>query len=61
MQMIEGYSVLITGGGSGIGRGVAEYLAARGAMVTITGRRAYKLKDTARAIGKNCTIAVGDV
>lgn len=61
MQSIEGYSVLITGGGSGLGRGVAEYMAARGANVTITGRRADKLRDVAAAIGPNCVTAAGDV
>ncbi|OAN76396.1 short-chain dehydrogenase [Jannaschia sp. EhC01] len=61
MQQIEGYSVLITGGGSGLGRGVAEDMAARGAKVTITGRRAEKLKEVAHTIGPACAIAVGDV
>lgn len=61
MQSIEGYSVLITGGGSGLGRGVAEFMAAQGAKVTITGRRAEKLDEVATAIGPNCAVAVGDV
>lgn len=61
MQSIEGYSLLITGGGSGLGRGVAEDMASRGARVTITGRRADKLQEVAAAIGPNCAIAAGDV
>lgn len=61
MQSSKGFSILITGGGSGLGRGVAEDMAARGAKVTITGRRAEKLEEVAKAIGPNCAIAAGDV
>lgn len=37
MTSFEGTSVLITGGGTGIGKGCAEYFLARGAIVTIVG------------------------
>src|SRR5580693_5725322 len=42
---IAGWSVLITGGGSGIGLAAAERLAADGAHVTICGRTEQKLAD----------------
>ncbi|MCH1434359.1 MAG: SDR family NAD(P)-dependent oxidoreductase, partial [Acidimicrobiales bacterium] len=37
MGSIDGYSVLVTGGGSGIGEAAAAKLAADGAHVTICG------------------------
>lgn len=41
---------IITGGGSGIGRGVALALAGEGARVTVCGRRKHKLEETIQAI-----------
>ena len=61
MKPIKGMSVLITGGGSGIGAGTAEHFADAGAMATITGRRTEKLREVAERIGERCCIAPGDV
>jgi len=46
---LEGWSVLVTGGGTGIGRACAARLAADGAAVTICGRTEERLKD---AVGR---------
>ncbi len=61
MRPIEGMSVLITGGGSGLGAGMARHFAARGALVTISGRRAQRLAEVAAEIGEACRVVPGDV
>ncbi|PXW32600.1 SDR family oxidoreductase [Nocardia sp. 348MFTsu5.1] len=44
---MAGKSVLVTGGGSGIGEGIATLLCERGAQVTIVGRGAERLEGVA--------------
>ena len=43
--------IVVTGGGTGIGRAVAEAFAARGDQVVITGRRKDVLEQTAAQLG----------
>jgi 3-oxoacyl-[acyl-carrier protein] reductase len=54
-------SILITGGGSGIGLGAARYFADRGARVTICGRRKDKINEAAESIGSACVGVAGDI
>ena len=61
MRSVEGMSVLITGGGSGIGEGTAEHFVRTGASVTITGRRAPKVDAVAQRLGERCLAVAGDV
>ncbi len=47
---LDGRHAIVTGGGSGIGAAVARALLAEGARVTIVGRNAQRLADTAGAL-----------
>ena len=61
MKDIVNMSILITGGGSGLGRGAAEYFCKLGAKVTICGRRLEKIEQAAHEIGKNCLGVQADI
>lgn len=57
-------SVIVTGGGSGIGKSVAQRFVAEGASVTINGRDPEKLAEAAREIessGRRITTLAGDI
>ena len=64
---MQGKVVLITGGGTGIGRASAERLAGEGAHVVICGRRAAPLNETVAAIraaggaAESIVLDVGDL
>ena len=61
MRNLNAMSVLVTGGGSGIGEATARRLAAGGARVTICGRRGEKVRAVAAEIGENCAWVQADV
>lgn len=52
---------LITGGGSGIGLGIASHFISLGAKVAITGRNMSKLQNAKLALGENCFIYGNDI
>jgi 3-oxoacyl-[acyl-carrier protein] reductase len=61
MRSFEGMSIVVTGGGSGIGAGTAAWFVQRGARVTICGRRAEKVRAQAAALGPACRALRADV
>ncbi|MGH3034286.1 MAG: SDR family NAD(P)-dependent oxidoreductase [Gaiellaceae bacterium] len=64
MRRLNGRAALVTGGGSGIGRATALRLAAEGASVAVSGRRAELLEETVAAVEREGGTAValpGDV
>jgi citronellol/citronellal dehydrogenase len=59
--LLDGQVVLVTGGGTGLGRAAAGELAACGAHVVLAGRRAEVLDATAADIGPLASTVVGDI
>jgi gluconate 5-dehydrogenase len=58
---LNGQTALITGGGTGLGFGMAKCLVASGAKVILVGRRKEELDKACAALGKNSFPLVGDV
>jgi NAD(P)-dependent dehydrogenase (short-subunit alcohol dehydrogenase family) len=61
MENFEKKVVLITGGGTGIGKATASAFIAKGATVVITGRRQAVLEQTTRELGAQSYAIAGDV
>jgi citronellol/citronellal dehydrogenase len=58
---LAGRVVLVTGGGTNLGRQAAIELAAAGAQVVIAGRREEVLAEAAADIGARCSFVAGDI
>ena len=61
MKSLQGMSILVTGGGSGIGADCARRFCGQGARVTISGRRLDKLQAIQDELGDACHVVQGDV
>src|SRR3954462_13975408 len=59
--LLEGQVIVVTGGGSGLGRATAQGLSALGATVVIAGRRADPLDETASLCEGICEPVVCDI
>jgi len=60
MGALAGHHALVTGGGTGIGAAIARALGGAGAAVTLAGRRAAPLDETAKSLPQAATV-VADV
>ena len=60
-EALAGRVVLVTGGGTNLGKQAAMELAAAGAQVVIAGRREEVLEEAATAIGERCSHVAGDI
>jgi NAD(P)-dependent dehydrogenase (short-subunit alcohol dehydrogenase family) len=60
-NVLAGKRILITGGGTGLGRGVAGHLVAHGAQVHLWGRRLGVLEEAAAEIGDGAHVQTVDV
>ncbi|MBN9370642.1 SDR family oxidoreductase [Hydrogenophaga sp. YM1] len=61
---LVGKTVVVTGGGKGIGRGISDAMARCGANVVVSGRGALALDETVRgvqALGAQALAVVGDI
>ena len=58
---LKGETALITGGGSGLGFGIAECFVAAGARVVLVGRRTDVLEKAAKKLGKAATFEPHDI
>jgi len=58
---LDGQVACVTGGGSGLGLGLARCLVDAGARVVLVGRRAAELEAAARALGPRAFALAGDV
>lgn len=58
---LEGETALITGGGTGLGFGIATCLSAAGAKVVLAGRREEELAKAVAVIGPNARYVVHDI
>jgi len=61
MENFENKVILITGGGTGIGKATASAFIATGAKVVITGRRQSVLEQTTQELGVQAYAIAGDV
>ncbi len=58
---LDGQTALITGGGTGIGLGIARCMVAAGANVILVGRRKDTLRQASKDLGEKATYAVQDI